>query len=128
MVTTLLRRQKVNNNIPNSLIVNQEIITDTKKIEKVRSRESFIHQLFEAQVEQTPDNIAVTFENESLTYQELNEKANQLAHYLQSIGVKPETLVGICLEPSLQMLTSLLAILKVGGAYSPLDPNYPNGK
>ena len=125
VVTTLLRRQKVNNNIPNSLIVNQEIITDTKKIEKVRSRESFIHQLFEAQVEQTPDNIAVTFENESLTYQELNEKANQLAHYLQSIGVKPETLVGICLEPSLQMLISLLAILKVGGAYLPLDPNYP---
>ena len=84
-----------------------------------------IHRLFEVQVGKTPNNIAVVFEEESLTYQQLNQKANQLAHYLHSLGVKTETLVGICLEPSLEMVISLLAILKVGGAYLPLDPNYP---
>jgi amino acid adenylation domain-containing protein len=84
-----------------------------------------IHQLFEAQVEKTPDAVAVVFEHEQLTYQQLNLKANQLAHYLQKLGVKPEVLVGICVERSLEMIVALLAILKVGGAYIPLDPTYP---
>ncbi|MBE9217205.1 amino acid adenylation domain-containing protein, partial [Plectonema cf. radiosum LEGE 06105] len=84
-----------------------------------------IHELFEAQVEKTPSNIAVIFEDQQLTYYELNAKANQLAHYLRSLGVKPEVLVGICLERSLDMVIGLLAILKAGGAYVPLDPNYP---
>ncbi|MHC5748568.1 MAG: non-ribosomal peptide synthetase, partial [Nostoc sp.] len=84
-----------------------------------------IHQLFEAQVERTPDAVAVVFEDEQLTYQELNARANQLAHYLQKLGVKPEVLVGICVERSLEMAIGLLAILKAGGAYVPLDPSYP---
>ncbi|AOX04306.1 hypothetical protein BJP34_14360 [Moorena producens PAL-8-15-08-1] len=84
-----------------------------------------IHQLFEEQVEKTPDAVAVVFEDEKLTYAQLNSKANQLAHYLQSLGVKPETLVGICVERSVEMVVSLLSILKAGGAYVPLDPNYP---
>ncbi|OUL18945.1 non-ribosomal peptide synthetase [Nostoc sp. T09] len=84
-----------------------------------------IHQLFEAQVEKTPDAVAVVLENEQLTYRELNERANQLAHYLQQLGVGPEVLVGICVEPSLEMVIGLLGILKAGGAYLPLDPNYP---
>ena len=84
-----------------------------------------IHQLFEAQVEKTPDAIALVFEDQQLTYRELNFKANQLAHYLQNLGVKPEVLVGICVERSLEMVIGLLAILKAGGAYVPLDPNYP---
>ncbi|MDB9422048.1 condensation domain-containing protein, partial [Microcystis aeruginosa CS-563/04] len=84
-----------------------------------------IHQLFEEQVERTPNNIAVVFENESLTYSELNNRANQLAHYLRKLGVKPEELLGICLERSLEMIVGLLAILKVGGAYVPIDPDYP---
>ena len=84
-----------------------------------------IHQLFEAQVERTPNAIAVVFENEQLTYQQLNHRANQLAHHLQKWGVKPEVTVGICLERSLEMLVALLAILKAGGAYIPLDPTYP---
>ncbi len=83
------------------------------------------HQLFEAQVERTPDAIAVVFENQQLTYRELNQQANQLAHYLQQHGVKPEVLVGICMERSLEMVVGLLAILKAGGAYVPLDPAYP---
>ncbi|NCS48327.1 MAG: AMP-binding protein, partial [Microcystis aeruginosa BK11-02] len=84
-----------------------------------------IHQLFEEQVERTPNNIAVVFDHESLTYSELNNRANQLAHYLQKLGVKPKELVGICLERSLEMIVGLLAILKVGGAYVPIDPDYP---
>ncbi len=84
-----------------------------------------IHQLFEAQVERTPDAVAVVFEDQQLTYRELNTKANQLANYLRSLGVKPEVLVGICVERSLDMVIGLLAILKAGGAYVPLDPNYP---
>ncbi|MDZ8135367.1 MAG: amino acid adenylation domain-containing protein [Nostoc sp. DedQUE04] len=84
-----------------------------------------IHQLFEAQVERTPDAVAVVFEHEQLTYRELNTKANQLAHYLRSLGVKPEVLVGICVERSIEMIIGLLAILKAGGAYIPLDPSYP---
>ncbi len=84
-----------------------------------------IHQLFEAQVKQTPEAVAVAFENQQLTYQELNHRANQLAHYLQAIGVKPETLVGICLERSVELVVGVLGILKAGGAYVPLDEAYP---
>jgi amino acid adenylation domain-containing protein len=85
-----------------------------------------IHELFEATVERTPDAVAVVFEGEQLTYRELNARANQLAHYLQSLGVEPEVLVGICIERSLEMVVGLLGILKAGGAYVPLDPAYPS--
>ncbi|BAZ09548.1 amino acid adenylation domain-containing protein [Calothrix sp. NIES-4071] len=84
-----------------------------------------IHQLFEAQVEKTPNNIAVVFNNQKFTYQELNHRANKVAHYLQSKGVGTETLVGICVERSWEMVVGLLGILKAGGAYVPLDPTYP---
>ena len=84
-----------------------------------------IHQLFEAQVERTPDAIAVVFEDQKLTYRELNTRANQVAHYLQKLGVKPEVLVGICTERSLSMVVGILGILKAGGAYIPLAPDYP---
>jgi amino acid adenylation domain-containing protein len=86
---------------------------------------STLHQWFEAQVEQTPDAIAVVYQDESLTYRDLNQRANQLAHYLRSIGVKPEVLVGICTERSPAMVVGLFGILKAGGAYVPLDPTYP---
>lgn len=84
-----------------------------------------IHQLFEQQVEKTPDAVAVVFNNEQLTYQQLNQQANQLAHHLQKLGIKPETPVGICVERSIAMLVGLLGIIKAGGAYVPLDPAYP---
>lgn len=84
-----------------------------------------IHQLFEEQVERTPDAVAVVFENEQLTYRELNQRANQTAHYLRKLGVEPEVLVGICMERSPLMLVGLLGILKAGGAYVPLDPALP---
>ncbi|MBW4602159.1 MAG: amino acid adenylation domain-containing protein [Calothrix sp. FI2-JRJ7] len=84
-----------------------------------------IHQLFEAQVGKTPSDIAVIFENQQLTYHELNNQANQLAHYLQQQGVKPDKIVGVFIERSVEMVVGLLAILKAGGAYLPLDPAYP---
>jgi amino acid adenylation domain-containing protein len=84
-----------------------------------------IHQLFEEQVERTPKNAAVAFEGSQLTYSELERRTNQLARYLRKAGVGPETLVGVCMERSIEMVVGLLGILKAGGAYVPLDPGYP---
>ena len=89
-------------------------------------KDACIHQLFEEQVEKTPDALVVVFEEQQLTYRELNQRANQLAHHLQSLEVGPEVLVGICIERSLEMVVALLGILKAGGAYVPLDPHYPH--
>ena len=88
-------------------------------------RDKCIHELFEEQVERAPDAVALVFEDQRLTYRELNRRANQLAHYLQRFGVESETLVGICMERSLEMVVGLVGILKAGGAYVPLDPAYP---
>ncbi|MDB9319491.1 non-ribosomal peptide synthetase [Nodularia spumigena] len=85
-----------------------------------------LHVLFEEQVQKTPDKIAVVYKQENLTYRELNNRANQLANYLKSLGVKAETRVGICVERSLEMVIGILAILKAGGTYVPLDPAYPS--
>jgi amino acid adenylation domain-containing protein/non-ribosomal peptide synthase protein (TIGR01720 family) len=105
--------------------VEQEQLLAWNKTTTDYSPDKTLVDLFEEQVNKTPDAIAVVFENQSLTYQALNTKANQLAHYLQTFGVKPEVLVGICLERSLEMIIGLLGILKAGGAYLPLDPAYP---
>ncbi len=85
-----------------------------------------IQEQFEDQVEQTPGAIALVFGNERLTYRELNSRANQLAHYLRKRGVGPETLVGVCLDRSVELIIALLGILKAGGAYVPLEPAYPS--
>jgi amino acid adenylation domain-containing protein/thioester reductase-like protein len=87
-----------------------------------------VHELFEQQVERTPDAIAVEFEGQHLTYRELNQRANQLAHHLQTLGIQPDVLVGICVERSLDMMVGLLGTLKAGGAYVPLDPSYPQAR
>jgi myxalamid-type nonribosomal peptide synthetase MxaA len=83
------------------------------------------HQLFEERVAQTPDAVALVFQDKQLTYRELDRYANQLAHYLQKLGVQPEFKVGLCIERSPEMIVGLLGILKAGGAYLPLDPTYP---
>jgi amino acid adenylation domain-containing protein len=84
-----------------------------------------IHTLVEAQAERTPDAVALVFEGQSLTYRELNRRANQLARHLQSLGVGPDVLVGMSVERSFEMVIGLLATLKAGGAYVPMDPEYP---
>ncbi len=87
-----------------------------------------LHQLFEVQVERAPDAIAVVFENQRLTYGELNARANRLAHHLCSRGIGSDVLVGLCVERSLDMVVGILGILKAGGAYVPLDPSYPQAR
>jgi len=103
----------------------RQVLVDWNDTAADYSIDTCIHQLFEAQVERTPDAIALVYEETELTYRELNRRANQLAHHLQQLGVKPETLVGLCLERSPEMIVGLLSILKAGGAYVPLDPTYP---
>ncbi len=84
-----------------------------------------IHQVFESRAAATPDNVAVVFDDQRLSYRELNERANQLAHHLRRHGVGPDVLVGFCVERSIELVVGLLAILKAGGAYVPIDPQYP---
>lgn len=103
----------------------QKLLVEFNETQVDYPQDKCIHQLFEAQVEKTPNNIAVVYEDQQLTYAELNRKANQLAHYLQTLGVKPEVVVGLCVERSLEMIIGLLGILKAGGAYLPLDPTIP---
>ncbi|WP_445327111.1 amino acid adenylation domain-containing protein [Xenorhabdus sp. PB30.3] len=86
---------------------------------------ALIHQLVEIQALQRPDAIAVTYENQTLSYRELNQRANRLAHHLLTLGIRPDDRVAICIERCPEMIIGLLAILKAGGAYLPLDPNYP---
>ncbi|HEY0685560.1 MAG TPA: amino acid adenylation domain-containing protein [Steroidobacter sp.] len=103
----------------------QHLLYDLNATDAPYPQDQCVHQLFEEQVERTPEHVAVVFEGASLRYRELNERANRLAHYLRAQGVGPDCLVGICVERSLEMVVGVLAILKAGGAYVPLDPSYP---
>jgi len=104
----------------------QQVVHEWNNTEVVYAQaESCLHEIFEEQVEQTPDRIALVSGEASWTYAELNERANQLAHYLRRHGVGPESLVGIMMERSAAMVVALLGILKAGGSYLPLDPDYP---
>ncbi len=84
-----------------------------------------LHQLFEAQAERTPDDVAVICGDVELTYRELNRQANRLAHHLQELGVGPEVLVALCMQRTVYAVVGVLAVLKAGGAYIPLDPSHP---
>jgi amino acid adenylation domain-containing protein len=103
----------------------RQVLQEWTATEASFPRESLIQELVETQVEKTPHAVAVVFGEQRLTYRELNTHANQLARYLRGMGVRPETLVGICVHRSLEMVVGVLAILKAGGSYLPLDPSYP---
>lgn len=103
----------------------QQLLKDWNNNKKDYGCNQCIHQLVEEQAALNPEAIALVFENQSLTYRQLNEKANQLAHYLREMGIKTETLIGLSIERSLEMIIALLGILKAGAAYLPLDPEYP---
>ncbi len=103
----------------------QQLLVEFNNTRTDYPKDKCIHQLFEARAERTPDNIAVVFEGQPLTYAELNSRANQLAHHLQRLEIGPEVLVALCVERSLEMVIGLLGILKAGGAYVPLDPVLP---
>ena len=102
-----------------------QLLIEWNATEKAYPRDSCVHELFEQQVKRTPEAVAVVFEDEQLTYRELNQRANQLARYLKKCGAGPETLVGICMERSLEMVVGMLGILKAGAAYMPQDPCFP---
>jgi amino acid adenylation domain-containing protein/non-ribosomal peptide synthase protein (TIGR01720 family) len=106
----------------------QQLIYDWSNTGIADLGEQCIHELFAAQVARSPEAIAVICGDQQLTYHQLNARANQLADYLQKQGVKPESLVGLCLERSIDLIVSLWGILKAGGAYLPLDPNYPSAR
>jgi natural product biosynthesis luciferase-like monooxygenase protein len=106
----------------------QQLLVDWNQTTTPYAQDRCIHQLFEQQVAQNPNAIAVAFENRQLTYQELNDQANQLAHYLRSCGVGPDVLVGLHLERSLEMMVGLMGVHKAGGAYVPLDPDFPQDR
>ena len=111
-----------------------ELLTDSEREELLvkwnntssdYAQDRRLHQLFEAQVERTPQAVALVFEDEHLSFDEVNRQANQLARHLRDLGVGPEVRVGLLLERSTEMVVCLLAVLKAGGAYVPLDPAYP---
>lgn len=101
------------------------LLFDFNNTEQAHEKNKTIHQIFEEQVEKSPELVAVEYEEKQLTYRELNKKANQLARILQKYGVHSETIVGLLMERSLDLVISLMAILKAGGAYLPIDPDYP---
>jgi len=107
-----------------SQIVSQELKLFTQN-QQDKGISNCLHLLIESQVEKTPDKVAVMFKQQQLTYRELNERGNQLAYYLQTLGVGCEVMVGLCIERSPVLIIAMLAVLKAGGAYIPLDPNYP---
>ncbi|MEG4485051.1 amino acid adenylation domain-containing protein [Microcoleus sp. D2_18a_B4] len=104
----------------------QQLLFEWNNTQSELPKNHCVHGLFEAQAERTPDAIAVVFDGEHLTYRELNRRANQLAHHLKNLGVKPEIPIGILVDRSLEMVVGLLGILKAGGAYVPLDPAHSN--
>ena len=106
----------------------QQLLVGWNDTARAYPRDVCVHQLFEAQVDRTPDAVAAEFDGRRLTYRELDRRANQLARHLSKLGVGPEVLVGICVERSLDMVVGLLGILKAGGGYVPLDPSYPQAR
>lgn len=102
-----------------------QLLVEWNNTERAYSKKLCVQQLFEAQVEQTPNAVALVFATEQITYKELNKRSNKLAYYLQKNGVISESLVGLCVERSIEMVVGMLGILKAGGAYVPLDPHYP---
>ncbi|MEL6929704.1 MAG: amino acid adenylation domain-containing protein, partial [Cyanobacteria bacterium J06600_6] len=106
----------------------QEVLAQVNNTNKNYPQHNSIVELFSKQAVKTPNGIAVSHQNKQLSYKELNNKSDRLAHYLQSLDVKPETRIGICVDRSLDMIVGMLAILKAGGAYVPLDPSYPQAR
>ena len=122
---------------PSNMICKIEMLTESEKRKVLYEfndtyadykRDKTIHQLFQEQVDKTPENIALVFENQQVTYRELNQRANSLANVLRNKGVKPDNIVGIMVNRSVEMIVGLMAILKAGGAYLPIEPEYPEDR
>src|SRR5262249_46640139 len=103
----------------------RQLLVEWNATERPYPQGRCIHEPFEEQVERTPDATALAHEEQSLSYGQLNGRANRLAHYLQELGVGPDARVAICAQRGIEMVVGALATLKAGGAYVPLDPSYP---
>ena len=103
----------------------QQVLYEWNRTEAEYPADRCVHELFEEQVSKTPEAVAVVYEGETLSYGELNRRANRLGHHLRGLGVKPDGRVAICVERGFEMIVGLLGVLKAGGAYVPLDPGYP---
>ncbi|MFN7096430.1 MAG: amino acid adenylation domain-containing protein, partial [Gammaproteobacteria bacterium] len=121
-------KQKISHLSLLSLQEKQRVLVEWNQTAAEYPTDKTIQQLFEEQVEKTPHQVAIVFGEQTLNYFDLNQKANQLAHYLLEHGVLPDTLVGVCIERSLELVIGLLAILKTGAAYVPLEPSHPSGR
>ena len=106
----------------------RQLLEEWNEIKVADRKTAFTHELFEARAALTPESVAATFQDESLSYRALDQHANQLAHYLQNLGIGPEVPVGICMERSLDLVVAVLAVLKAGGACLPLDPALPESR
>src|SRR5664280_1140356 len=106
----------------------QKVLVDWNATKVDYPKNACLHHLFEAQVKRTPNAVAVVFEDQQITYRELNHRANQLARYLKSLGVKTESFVAICMERSLEMVVAIYGTMKAGAAYVPIDPTYPQDR
>ena len=112
-----------------------QIVYDYNQTDKPYPEDKTIYELFEEQAKRTPTNTALVYEDQELSYKELNERSNQLARYIRAEykqktkeELKPDTLIALCLERSVEMIVSILAVLKAGGAYVPIDPGYPKDR
>jgi non-ribosomal peptide synthetase component F len=103
----------------------QQLLVEWNATDVILSQDVCVHQLFERQVERTPDAIAVVFGNQKITYRQLNQRSNQLAYHLRKLEIEPDQLVGICGGRCIEMVVGLLGVLKARGTYLPLDPAYP---
>ena len=106
----------------------QQVLVEWNPVENETETDGCLHELFEAQVERTPDAVAIVFESSQLTYRELNTRANKLGHYLRKLGVGPDVLVSLYMERSPDTVVAVLGILKAGGAYVPIDPQHPKDR
>ncbi len=106
----------------------RQLLVEWNGTKRDHPKDKCVHQLFEEQARRTPEAVAVVFEDQQLSYRELNQRANRIARRLQRLGVGADILVGLCVERSVELVLGILAILKAGGAYVPLDPSYPNDR
>src|SRR5688500_11556224 len=126
MATLVQNILRIGENATAGLIQRRQFLSSFNDTARAYPREKCVHQLFEKQVERSPEAIAVVSKDRQFTYAELNARANQLARFLKRFGVGPDSLVGLCVERSPEMIVGILGIIKAGAGYVPLDPTYPN--
>ena len=125
MATLVQEILNIRERITGGLSLRRHVVAEFNNTARAYPYDKCVHELFEAQVERTPSAIAVVAGDRQLTYAELNERANQLARFLRRFGIGPDSLVGLCLDRSLEMIVGILGVLKAGAGYVPMDPSYP---